>query len=89
MNAIETHGLGKRYGRTWALRNCTLGIPAGRVVALVGPNGAGKTTLLQLAVGLIGRTTGEIGVLDGIAPGSPRRSTASPSWPRTPRCTTT
>jgi ABC-2 type transport system ATP-binding protein len=70
VNAIETHGLGKRYGRTWALRECTLGIPAGRVVALVGPNGAGKTTLLQLAVGLIGQTTGEIRVLDGIAPGS-------------------
>jgi len=70
VNAIETHGLGKRYGRTWALRDCTLGIPAGRVVALVGPNGAGKTTLLQLAVGLIGPTTGQIGVLDGIAPGS-------------------
>jgi ABC-2 type transport system ATP-binding protein len=70
MNAIETHGLGKRYGRTWALRDCTLGIPAGRVIALVGPNGAGKTTLLQLAVGLIGQTTGQIGVLDGIAPGS-------------------
>jgi ABC-2 type transport system ATP-binding protein len=70
VNAIETHGLGKRYGRTWALRDCTLGIPAGRVVALVGPNGAGKTTLLQLAVGLIGQTTGEIRVLDGIVPGS-------------------
>jgi ABC-2 type transport system ATP-binding protein len=70
MNAIETHGLCKRYGRTWALRDCTLGIPAGRVVALVGPNGAGKTTLLQLAVGLIGQTTGEIAVLDGIVPGS-------------------
>jgi ABC-2 type transport system ATP-binding protein len=70
MNAIETHRLGKRYGRTWALRDCTLAVPAGRVVALVGPNGAGKTTLLQLAVGLIGQTTGEIGVLDGIAPGS-------------------
>jgi ABC-2 type transport system ATP-binding protein len=70
MNAIETHGLGKRYGRTWALRDCTLAIPAGRVVALIGPNGAGKTTLLQLAVGLISQTSGEIGVLDGIAPGS-------------------
>lgn len=65
MNAIETHGLGKRYGRAWALRDCTLSIPAGRVVALVGPNGAGKTTLLQLAVGLIGQSAGEIGVLDG------------------------
>jgi ABC-2 type transport system ATP-binding protein len=71
MNAIETHGLGKRYGRTWALRDCTLAIPAGRVVALIGPNGAGKTTLLQLAVGLTVQTTGEIAVLDGIAPGSP------------------
>ncbi|SRR6266536_367958 len=71
MNAIETRGLGKRYGRTWALRDCTLGIPAGRVVALIGPNGAGKTTLLQLAVGLIGQTSGEIAVLDGAAPGSP------------------
>jgi ABC-2 type transport system ATP-binding protein len=70
MNAIETHCLGKRYGRTWALRDCTLAIPAGRVAALVGPNGAGKTTLLQLAVGLIGWTTGQIAVLDGIAPGS-------------------
>ena len=71
MNAIETRGLGKRYGRTWALRDCTLAVPAGRVVALVGPNGAGKTTLLQLAVGLIGQSVGEIEVLDGIAPGSP------------------
>ena len=70
MNAIETHSLGKRYGRTWALRDCTIGIPAGRVVALVGPNGAGKTTLLQLAVGLVGQTTGQIAVLDGIVPGS-------------------
>jgi ABC-2 type transport system ATP-binding protein len=71
VNAIETQGLGKRYGRTWALRGCTVAIPAGRVAALVGPNGAGKTTLLQLAVGLIGQTAGEIGVLDGIPPGSP------------------
>lgn len=70
MNAVETHRLGKRYGRTWALRDCTLAIPAGRVVALIGPNGAGKTTLLQLVVGLIGPTCGEIAVLDGTAPGS-------------------
>ena len=52
MNVVEASGLGKRYGRTWALRECTLEIPAGRVTALVGPNGAGKSTLLNLAVGL-------------------------------------
>lgn len=69
-NAIETHGLGKRYGRTWALHECTVAIPSGRVVALVGPNGAGKSTLLQLAVGLSTPSTGQIAVLGSTAPGS-------------------
>src|SRR5438874_5652869 len=50
--ALETSALGKRYHSLWALRDCTLAVPAGSVTALVGPNGAGKTTLLQLAVGL-------------------------------------
>jgi len=54
---METDNLGKRYGRRWALANCTLTVPAGQVVGLVGPNGAGKTTLLQLAVGLLRPTT--------------------------------
>ena len=60
---IEASGLGKRYRRTWALRDCTLTIPAGCVVGLVGPNGAGKTTLLQLATGLLTPTCGTIRVL--------------------------
>ena len=63
--ALETTGLGKRYRRRWALRDCTLAIPAGRVVGLVGPNGAGKTTLLHLATGLIAPTEGTITVLGG------------------------
>jgi ABC-2 type transport system ATP-binding protein len=71
MNVIETSGLGKRYGRTWALRECTLAIPAGHVAALVGPNGAGKTTLLNLAVGLAAPNTGVVTVLGGRPPGSP------------------
>ncbi|MEA2635497.1 MAG: type transport system ATP-binding protein [Chloroflexota bacterium] len=65
MNVIETCGLSKRYGGTWALRDCTLAIPAGHVVALVGPNGAGKTTLLNLAVGLTVPTAGIVSVLGG------------------------
>jgi ABC-2 type transport system ATP-binding protein len=60
---VETCGLGKRYGRRWALRECTLQIPGGRIVGLVGPNGAGKTTLLQLAVGLLTPTAGTVTVL--------------------------
>ena len=64
-DVIEAHGLGKRYGRRWALTDCTLEIPAGRVVGLVGPNGAGKTTLLHLAVGLLRPSAGSITVLGG------------------------
>jgi ABC-2 type transport system ATP-binding protein len=60
---MEATGLGRQYGRRWALRDCTLAIPAGRVVGLVGPNGAGKTTLLHLAVGLLAPTSGSIRVL--------------------------
>ena len=71
MNVIETSGLGKSYGSTWALRDCTLAIPEGHMVALVGPNGAGKTTLLNLAVGLNAPTAGSITVLGKCAAGSP------------------
>jgi len=65
--ALETSGLGKKYGRRWALHDCTLTIPEGKVVGLVGPNGAGKTTFLHLAVGLLAPTAGTITVL-GDAP---------------------
>ena len=71
MNVIEASGLGKRYGSTWALRECALAIPAGHVAALVGPNGAGKTTLLNLAVGLTAPTAGTVTVLGGRPAGSP------------------
>ena len=60
---LQADGLGKRYRQRWALRECTLQVPAGRVVGLVGPNGAGKTTLLHLAVGLLEPTAGSIDVL--------------------------
>jgi len=62
---ISTAGLGKRYRRRWALTDCTLDVPAGKVVGLVGPNGAGKTTLLSMAVGMLAPTTGTIEVLGG------------------------
>jgi ABC-2 type transport system ATP-binding protein len=63
--ALRAQGLGKSYGRRQALSDCTLDVPAGRVVGLVGPNGAGKTTLLNLAVGMLEPTAGTIEVLGG------------------------
>lgn len=65
---LEASGVGKRYRQRWAVRDCTLQVPPGRVVGLVGPNGAGKTTLLHLAVGLLEPTAGHIAVL-GARPG--------------------
>jgi ABC-2 type transport system ATP-binding protein len=71
VNVVEASGLGKRYGGTWALRDCSLAIPAGHVAALVGPNGAGKSTLLNLAVGLAAPSAGGVTVLGGRPAGSP------------------
>jgi ABC-2 type transport system ATP-binding protein len=63
MNVVlNASGLGKRYRNGWALRDCSLRVPAGRITGLVGPNGAGKTTLLRMAVGLLKPTSGEISV---------------------------
>jgi branched-chain amino acid transport system ATP-binding protein len=50
--ALQARGLGKKYGRKWALSECTLEVPAGRVVGLVGPNGAGKSTLFNCITGI-------------------------------------
>jgi ABC-type branched-subunit amino acid transport system ATPase component len=58
--AIEATGVGKRYRRRWALSDCTLSVPAGRVVGLVGPNGAGKTTLLNLVAGVYRVSSGAL-----------------------------
>jgi ABC-2 type transport system ATP-binding protein len=66
MSVIQSTALGKRYQHTWALRDCTLDIPGGHVVALVGPDGAGKTTLLTMAAGLTRPTEGSVTVLGGV-----------------------
>jgi ABC-type sugar transport system ATPase subunit len=87
LTVLSTTGLGKRYRGNWALKDCSLSVPAGRVVALVGPNGAGKTTLLHSIVGLLSPDEGNVTVLGrpagtretpGGTPTSPRAGW--PSW---------
>ena len=86
---LEADRLGKRYGSTWALRDCSLHLPAGRIAALVGPNGAGKSTLLHLAVGLLKPDAGTVRVFGGPRTATRRDWPTSGSSPRTPRCTGT
>ncbi|MFS8095807.1 ABC transporter ATP-binding protein [Lentzea alba] len=66
---VVAEDLGKKYTRGWALRDCALEIPAGRVVALVGPNGAGKSTLMGMITGLLRPTTGRIAVFGDVPNG--------------------
>ena len=75
-SSLTAEGLGKRYGATWALRDCDLQLPTGAVIALVGPNGAGKSTLLQLAAGLVRPTTGAVRLFDEQLPAGSREALA-------------
>jgi ABC-2 type transport system ATP-binding protein len=63
MTVIETTSLTHRYGRTKALNDVNLAVPAGALYALLGPNGAGKSTLLRLLIGLQRATTGRVSLL--------------------------
>ncbi|MFI5206613.1 MAG: ABC transporter ATP-binding protein [Gemmatimonadales bacterium] len=56
--AIETNGLGKRYGRVTGLEDLSFRIEEGEVFGFLGPNGAGKTTTIRLLLGLIAPTKG-------------------------------
>jgi ABC-type multidrug transport system ATPase subunit len=54
-----------RYGKTFALNDITLDIPAQCMVGLIGPDGVGKSTLLALISGVRKIQTGKLRVLDG------------------------
>ena len=63
--AASLHGVTHRYGKTVALDNVTLEIPAGRMTGLIGPDGVGKSTLLGLIAGVRKIQTGEVRALGG------------------------
>jgi ABC-2 type transport system ATP-binding protein len=63
MNAIETFGLCRRFGRAEAVHDLSFSVPQGSVFALLGPNGAGKTTTIKLLMNLLSPTAGNAKVL--------------------------
>lgn len=68
---LVASGLGRRFGRRWALAHLDLAVEAGEVVFVAGSNGAGKTTFLRLAAGLYRPSAGEIR-LGGLVPSRDR-----------------
>jgi len=64
---IELENVSFRYGdgEPWILRDVSLTINPGDMIALTGPSGAGKTTLLKILLGILRPTSGELRI-DGI-----------------------
>ncbi len=62
---LTIDGVSSGYGLTPVLRNVSMHVDTGEVVALVGANGAGKSTLLRTISGLVSATQGEI-TFDGV-----------------------
>ncbi|MPZ26014.1 MAG: ATP-binding cassette domain-containing protein [Micromonosporaceae bacterium] len=69
MNAVESHGLTKRFGRQVAVDAVDLAVPQGTVYGFLGPNGSGKTTTIRLLLGLVRPTAGRHALLGAPMPG--------------------
>ncbi|MEA2330518.1 MAG: iron(III) transport system ATP-binding protein [Thermoleophilaceae bacterium] len=72
MSAISLRGISKSFGATRAVRDVTLDIEAGELMAVLGPSGCGKTTLLRLVAGFEAPDTGSVRVGDAEVAGPSR-----------------
>ncbi|HKQ45556.1 MAG TPA: ribosome-associated ATPase/putative transporter RbbA [Rhizomicrobium sp.] len=72
MTAIDTHsfvarvnGVSQQYGKSVALADVSIDIPAQKMIGLIGPDGVGKSTLLGMLAGVRKIQTGNVEVLGG------------------------
>ena len=72
---LEVQDLHAGYGRTVVVRDLSLTVEPGEIVALLGPNGAGKTTTLMTVTGLLPALAGEVRLFGGpVDTGAPHRN---------------
>jgi ABC-2 type transport system ATP-binding protein len=64
-NAVEVHGISKRYGHQLAVDNLSFEVRRGEIFSMLGPNGAGKTTTIRMILDIIKPDSGTIEVLGG------------------------
>jgi len=57
---LEVQGVYAGYGPVTVLREVSLGVEEGEIVAVIGPNGAGKSTLMRTLTGLIRVSRGRV-----------------------------
>ncbi len=57
---LEAAGVAKNFGAVAALRDASMQVFAGEIVALMGANGAGKSTLVKILTGALHPDSGEI-----------------------------
>jgi ABC-2 type transport system ATP-binding protein len=61
--AIALRGLTKTFGKTTAVRDLDLNVPAGALYGVIGPNGAGKTTIIRMILSILMPDRGKLEVL--------------------------
>ena len=86
---VKVEHVEQRFGKSIALKDVSLEIRAGELLALLGPSGSGKTTLLRILAGLDQPTSGRVTFDGEDALGCRCRSAMSVSSFRTTRCSGT
>jgi ribose transport system ATP-binding protein len=81
---LDAKGIAKRFGAVVALRDASLQLHAGQIVALLGANGAGKSTFVKILTGALRPDAGQV-LIKGQArnlgsPGAARRAGLVPVY---------